>query len=57
MWLAPHIASLTLPVKAWGLLAARTGDTSVTHRNAVVAAMVNLEGVNLIRTFLLASGL
>src|ERR1700687_3561453 len=57
MWLAPHIASLTLPVKAWGLLAARAGDTSVAHRKAVVAAMAHLEGVNLIRTFLLTSGL
>src|SRR3981081_172595 len=58
MWLAPHMASLTLPVKAWGLLAATAGDRArVAPRSAVEAATVHREGVNLIRPFLLTSGL
>jgi hypothetical protein len=52
MWLAPHMASLTLPVKAWGLLAARAEDRDrVAPSNVVARAMANLEGTVLISNF------
>src|SRR5690349_1505665 len=48
------MASLTRPVKAWGLLAARADDSArVEPRKAVARAMANLEQTDLIRTFLL----
>src|SRR6478609_5443356 len=48
------MASLTRPVKAWGLLAARADDSDrVEPRKAVARAMANLEQTDLMRTFLL----
>src|SRR6185312_17411166 len=48
------MASLTRPVKAWGLLAARVVDRDrVEPRKAVARAMANLKQTDLIRTFLL----
>src|SRR6476661_3843323 len=48
------MASLTRPVKAWGLLAARAVDRDrVEARKAVARAMANLKQTDLIRTFLL----
>src|SRR6478752_3615948 len=48
------MASLTLPVKAWGLSAASADDSDrVAPRNVVARAMANLEETDLIRKFLL----
>src|SRR6185369_6725640 len=46
------MASLTLPVRVWGLLDARAEDrVSVAPSKAAARAMANFEGAELIRTF------